>query len=301
MRYRAWATGGVAVALVVAAAGCSGGQSDQQGSGSGSGGSGGGSPAKVVQAAYRTTTAAHTAKIGMKTTVHAKGRSVTVNGHGVTNFDKKKSKFTMELPQGKGSLQMRYLDQRAYEKLPSQAAKQLGSSTPWVSFDVNALAKKTLGASVGQLSQGMPSNPSAQLGYLRGVSEKGVHKVGSQQVHGVPATHYKATIDLDKALGGSKQSKQAVKRLEQVMGSHTIPMNLWLDKKGRVVQMKFTEKLHPKAAAGGAKKAKTGPLTMDITESLSDYGTPVHITAPPKDQTTDVTDKIASKAGGNGH
>lgn len=45
---------------------------------------------------------------------------------------------------------------------------------------------------------------SDQLGYLQGVSKQSVHKVGTDAVHGVKATHYNARIDWDKALADNK-------------------------------------------------------------------------------------------------
>lgn len=298
MRYRAWVTGGVAVVLVAAAAGCSGGQSgQQQNSGSTTSKSAStASPAQVAQAAYSKTTDAKTAKLNTTTTVHAKGRALTVKGHGATNFAMDTGTFTLKLPRGAGDLKMRFLSGKAYEKLPAKAAQQLGSSTPWVSIDVDAVSKKAFGAGLSQLSGGAPQDPSAKLGYLRGISGKSVHKVGSGSVHGVKATHYKADIKWDKAFGDNQKVAQ---KLEKLTGSDTMPVDLWVDGKGRVVQMKFTETLHPKAVSGSGTSAQSGPIKMDITEALSDYGTPVHVSAPPKDKTTDVTDKVTSQLSGH--
>lgn len=306
MRSRVWVTGGAVVALLAALTGCSGGSSDQS-HGGGSQAEGGpqaqsrsqaqgGSPAKVVQAAYKTTAAAHSAKIRTKQTMHVNGQSMTMNGDGVADFDKKQSRLQMGLPKGLGKMEVRVVDGHAYEKLPTQAGKQGGPSKPWISFDVNSATKKSLGASMGQLTQNAPKDPSAQLGYLRGVSDKGVHKVGTETVHGVKATRYKTDISWDKALPNAKEAAQRMKKLT---GSATMPINVWLDKQGRVAQMKVTQKIDPSAAMGGGKSAKTGPVTTQMTQSFSDWGTPVHVTAPPKNQTTEAGSQLPGKRPGN--
>lgn len=302
MRAQKWVTGGAVVALLAVAAGCSGGSAGQSHGGD-SQTKGGAqarseSSAKVVQAAYKSTEAAHTAKVNMKMTMHVQGRSMTMAGHGVTDFAKKRSRLQMGPSKGPAKVEVRTVNGQVYQKLPAQMRKQSGSSKPWISFDMNAMTKKTVGASMGQLTQNTPKDPSAQLGYLRGVSDKGMHKVGTETVHGAKTTRYKADIDWDKALPNAKKAAQ---RLKKATGSSTMPVNVWLDKKGRVAQMKFTQKVDQQAAGGGGKAGKAGPMTMDITQSMSDYGTPVHVTAPPKDQTIDAASLAGGARKGGGH
>jgi hypothetical protein len=282
------------VAVCAAGATACSGQQGQPGGGQASAGaapSSQGSAVKVVQAAYDKTTAAHTAKIRVCGKIQVQGKAQTFTGHGVANFDAHAARFTEKLPRGAGSVQVRYLNKHVYAKLPKQAASKISGGKQWIGIDLAKVAQQKYGASLQQLQQNLPSNPTEELTYLRAVSKNGVHDLGKQTVHGVGATHYKATVDLDKAAKQQKPAAQhALQQLEKQVGTSTLPVQVWIDKQGRVVQMRFTEHLHPQQKGGDAKAS--GPVDLTVTEALSDFGTPAHVSAPPQSKTTDITQKL---------
>jgi hypothetical protein len=102
------------------------------------------------------------------------------------------------------------------------------------------------------------------------------------------------TLDLDKATNSSPQAKQAVAKLEQQLGTHTLPAQAWIDDQGRVRKLTLTETMaHPPTSSSGQQ---TGPITIHLTEMLTDFGTPVTVSAPPADQTTDITNQLLSQS-----
>jgi hypothetical protein len=106
----------------------------------------------------------------------------------------------------------------------------------------------------------------------------------------VKTTHYKVTIDLDKA--ATPKGSSAVQKLEGILGSHTMPAQVWLDQQGRLRKLQFTEKMKNPPSTNGAP---VSPVTVNATMTLTDLGTPVHITVPPKSQTTDITSKVLQR------
>lgn len=174
------------------------------------------------------------------------------------------------------SIQVLFLDGIVYEKLPAAAVSKLGGK-PWVKFDVNTLAQKKLGANLQQLTQNAPNDPSNVLAYLKGASNT-VTKAGTATVAGVKTTHYKVSLDLDKS-ATTAAAKAAVAKLTQQLGSHTLPAEVWIDGQGRLRKLTLTE--HPQTPAG----APSTPVSVHITETISAFGVPVHLSAPPAAQT----------------
>lgn len=297
MRRSTWLAGAVVALCAAGATACSGQSSPSAAPSASPGAPSAAAPtspsqgAGVVQAAYRKTTAAHTAKIQVSGKVEAQGKTRTFSGDGVANFDSHAARFTEQLPRGAGSVQVRYLNEHVYAKLPKQAAKMVSGGKPWIGIDLGKVARQKYGTSLQQLEQNLPSNPTAELGYLNAVSQNGVHDLGKQTVHGVPATHYKATVDLDKAARQQQPAaRHALQRLEKQIGTSTLPVQVWVDKQGRVVQLRFTEHLNPRQQGGTAQAG--GPVNLTITEALSDFGTPAQVSAPPQAQTTDITQRL---------
>lgn len=276
---RTLAVAGTGIAAVATVAGCS--------SGSHKAGHALAPDIKAVQAAYTTTTAAKTAKIAINVHIAQGNDSTTqamsTTAKGVVDTATKSGELTVALPQGGTEPVVFTGSGIVYEKLPAQALAQARIHTPWVSINAKKLAEKKLG---GQLPQNTPDSPLDDLGYIKGVS-KNVTKDGTATVGGVKTTHYSVTVDLDK--GATAKSSPAVKKLESILGSHTMPAQIWLDDKGRARKMQFTEKLKNLPATNGAP---TNPVTINATVMISDLGAPAHITVPARSQTTDITDKL---------
>lgn len=286
-------TMGVAVGTAIAAAGLLVTSCASNGNGSSANQPATASPAQIVAAAYTKTTDAKTAKTVIDSQISVGGQNVPVTASGVIDFSGPSADLTEHLPQGAGNLEVRYLNGFIYEQLPPSIAQQMGASKPWISIDANKLAQQQYGASLSQLQSSTPGNPSDQLGYLRGASDN-ITTVGKETVDGTATTHYKMTLDLDKATANQPaRAKQAVQKLEQQLGTHTLPAQVWIDAQGRVRKLTLAETMaHPPSTSGG----QSGPITINLTETMSDFGTAVTVSAPAADQTTDITDQILNQS-----
>ncbi|TVT25223.1 hypothetical protein LWP59_12320 [Amycolatopsis acidiphila] len=246
----------------------------------------------MVAAAYSKTTDAHTAKTTMSTQLGMGGQSLPITASGVVDFTGKAAQLTETLPANAGTMETRFVNGMVYLQLPGQLGAQLAGGKPWVSLDLNKIAQQQYGASLSELQGSMPSDPTDALGYLRGASDQ-VREIGPDTVDGAPTKHYDVTIDLDKATAGRPaQAQQATQKLEQQLGTHTLPAQVWIDDQGRLRKIMLDERATPPSTAGST--ATPGPVSVSLTETFSDFGTPVNVTAPPADQTADITDKLGA-------
>lgn len=249
------------------------------------------SAAEVVHGSYDKTTAAKTAKINLSEQIDQGGSAasqhVSVTGSGSVDFAHQTSNFSMQLPTGQ-SVRILYTGGVVYEKLPTALTSKLGGK-PWLKIDLNKVAQSKYGASLQQLTANTPHDPADTLAYLRGASSK-VTKAGTATIGGTATTHYKVTLDLDKA-AKTPAEKQAIAKVATQLGTHSLPADVWIDKQGRLRKMTITEKITPPKASGSA--TSTGPVTLHLTETVSDFGVPVHVVVPPAAQTTDLTAKVA--------
>lgn len=245
----------------------------------------------TLAAAYTKTSQAGSAKVALFGTVTSQQASIPVSARGVVDFDRKAADVTVKLPNGAGSMELRYLGTTMYLKIPSALAGQVPGDTPWVSIDVAKVTKQATGSSIEALQGGAPSNPIDLLDYLRGAGQR-VRNLGHETVGGVPTTHYATTIDLDKAARATSSARKPIQRIEQLTGTHTVPAQLWIDGSGRLRKLHITEQLQHVATGATTGGASAGPVTLRFTETLSGYGTSVHVTAPSADETTDVTNML---------
>ena len=155
--------------------------------------------------------------------------------------------------------------------------------TPWLKADLSTLSPEL--ADLQFLSWGQ-NDPSQALELLRGASE--LEDVGTEDIDGTDTTHYRGTLDLEKAAelapAEVRTSVQAaVDQAKQQFGSTTVPMDVWVDSDELIRRMRFAYPLPPEA--GGSENSQL-VLQMD----LFDFGDPVEIEPPPADQVTDLND-----------
>lgn len=261
------------------------------------------SASDAVAAAFDRTTAGGSAKFGLSADL-TRGpgeHPIHVTASGVIDFEHRTSDLTAQLP-GAGAIEVRYLAGVLYAKLPASFAAMLpgARSRNWISLDLNALSQQQLGASLQQLQAAAPSDPSQVLSFLRGAGT-GVTDAGPATVGGIATTRYTTTIDLDKAAAKlPAKARAGIASFEQHLGTHKLPAQLWIDGQGRLRQLTIAGPDHP---GGGSASGSLSPLQSpsasaagtpaeQITLTLSHFGTPVHVTAPPADQTTDITAMI---------
>ncbi len=250
--------------------------------------SGTASDSQAVAAAYQKTTATGSARITTSTQVGVGQESLPITASGVIGFADRSAEETENLPAGQGAAETRFIGGVLYERLPGALVSRISGGRPWISLNVGALSQQGNGT-IRQLLTDSPSDPSTVLAYLRGADDQ-VTVVGPDTVDGTPTKHYTVLIDLDKSVAGqSEQAQNAVHVLEQQLGSHTLPAQVWLDDQGRL--RRFAVNATMKGAAPPTTSAN-GDISFRFTATLSDFGVPVHIAVPPADQTTDVTNLL---------
>jgi hypothetical protein len=153
------------------------------------------------------------------------------------------------------------------DAFPSSVRDQFGDKH-WLKLDMSKYA--------GSSSQTQQSDPTSALDALRGVSND-VQDLGHASVRGVDTTHYRANIDLAKALVhlSTKQRARVQSALSQ-FGS-TFPMDVWLDHDGVPRRYSITIDV--------TKAGSTGHLTEGF--DFYDFGTPVSVKVPNADDVAD--------------
>jgi hypothetical protein len=137
-----------------------------------------------------------------------------------------------------------------------------------------------LGAAGGPLGfAGGVTDPSQLLDTLRSVAGD-VEEVGSDDVRGVATTHYRAALDLARALaqlpdGGSPLLEHQLEDLGTELDD--VPVDLWVDADGLARRLVL-------------EVGDLGALTVE----LFDYGEPVEIDVPAPEETTPITDVLGT-------
>jgi hypothetical protein len=163
-----------------------------------------------------------------------------------------------------------------------QISKVTGGK-PWVKFDMSRM----LGA-MGLGALPTSTDPSQFVDYLRAVSSS-TKSLGTATIGDVSTTHYHATIDLSrytKLVPASQRAaaQRGISTLESALGSHTLPIDAWIDHKNLVrrINLNFAE-----CAAGQHIK-------MSMLMDLYDYGPQQPTQMPAASDAFDLTPLLTS-------
>jgi hypothetical protein len=238
----------------------------------------------VAQAAD-TTAAAGTAEFGIAGSVTAAGQKVPISGSGALDMRNAHMRMSMSFPMPQiGSLEMQEIfdGDAFYIRFPDALAKQIPGGKSWVKMDLDSLGK-TSGVDVKQLMQANQSNPADMIKALKGVGSSRL--VGTENIGGAVAKHYRGEIDLNKAAERIPDQKAAdnVKQMFKSSGLSSFPVDVWIDRAGRVRRERFS--------------FSAPEMAMDMTIEFTRFGVPVDTTAPPADQVMDAG-ALLSAAGG---
>lgn len=171
-----------------------------------------------------------------------------------------------------------------YMRLPMLAG--VTGNTGWISMTPDDLG---LSGSFGL--GGGTNDPSQLLETLRGVTDD-VEEVGTDDVRGVATTHFRATIDMARALDGVAPDQRALleSQLEGLGGAlSAVPVDVWVDRDGLARRM--TLDMGNMFGAGG------GGGTASVTVDFFDYGEPVEVVVPDASEVTSFTDEATSFGG----
>jgi hypothetical protein len=224
-------------------------------------------------------------------TVSVDGRRFTMTGYGHFGDDEGEIELDMSdllgqagMPSGTDStIKAIYVtedgDPVMYMKLGFLSAMMPGAKS-WVRVDL-AKAGKAAGIDFNQLLGGANQSPSDSLALLRSSGE--FSEVGTETEDGVETTHYEGTVDLQKAAAARGVGAEALQHLLDLGAPAQYPADVWIDKDGYVRQYKT----HYGMTTGGKS------MSVSMTMGMSDYGTPVEVSAPPSDEVFDATDLAA--------
>jgi hypothetical protein len=240
-----------------------------------------GDAAEVVRASPAKTIDSGTSRVALEVNLETgTGGQAAVRGDGVFDMRAKRGTFTLDLGAlagslGGGNVESVLDGQTMYVKLPAPAAS---AGKPWFRVDLASAAQQA-GVNLGSLGQLRQSDPTQALEYLRGATDD-VRRVGEEQVRGVSTTHYRATVDLNKAAASLPPDARAANdELVKSLGTSTLPSDVWIDDDGRVRRMRFSL---------DADGSGPGPATT-VNLELFEFGVPVTVEVPPADQVTDLT------------
>lgn len=237
----------------------------------------GSSPAAQVRQAFVTTVAAGPARIALDARTAVAGQDVGVTGDGVVDVRGQKADLNLQVPT-LGPLHTVIVGGTAYAQLPSMFALFTGGKQ-WASVSLDQLSRLQFGTALSQL--GTTSNPFEQLRYLDGVKDD-AREVGKEPIEGRETTRYAAAIDLDRTPAAQDPAtRPAVDRLRALIGSATLPVEVWVDDDGYLRQFRQTVAV----GAGGGAPATTSTTTVTFRE----FGVDAPIAPPPPDQVTDLS------------
>lgn len=231
----------------------------------------------VLSSAYQSALAVHSARLGVDVSVTpATGTTIHVTGSGAVQWQPLLGSFELSIPLGSAgdtTFNYRLLGNDMYIEVPPSLAGQTGGKT-WLEGSLSSLV------SSGEAGEFDPADELALLS-ARATS---VTKVGSATVAGEATTEYSADINLADTSGESATLQALLSKLEQVLGSDVLPVQVWIDGAGRLVQLAESLTLKDAPAGASAQAANAFPIKESLTETLSDYGVAVSVTAPPPSQ-----------------
>ncbi|MBD0710014.1 MULTISPECIES: hypothetical protein [unclassified Streptomyces] len=251
---------------------------------------------KVIQTAYKKTSAAKSAKVRMTMEMPAAaGGGGTLEMTGVQGWDPAVMDITykgamLDGGDGTGPKEMRMImrDNVMYMDMGAAQAAEMDGKR-WMKMDLKALTDaagggdKGLGKSMTGGLENMNQDPAQQLALL--LQSPDLKHVGAEKVDGVETQHYKGTLTLDQMLAANKSfeafsEEERTKMVEGVKkaGVTAYDTQVWVGEDGYPVRMDV------------GVKTKEG--SMKMAAHYSDYGTKSDVQAPPAKDTVDFMEML---------
>jgi hypothetical protein len=242
---------------------------------------------RLVAASAVKAEAEKTAKVSGRVSVEAGGRRASIPLDGAIDFRTNAVQFSMDFGRLVGTsgttIEMRVVDGVAYMSLGSLPEAARGffedrmDGKHWIKVD-----PASLGVAPDTGSSALGGDAGSTVGSLRGVDD--VTRIGTEDVGGVPTTHYHGVIDVEKALAKLPARLRDQMRATPGLGQADMAVDVWVDADGLPRQM----------------AVDVDTATMRLTEEFefSDFGEPVDLTAPPADDVVDFTEVFGGLLGG---
>jgi hypothetical protein len=243
----------------------------------------------VAQASQTTSAQKGGMAVTMKGTVSAAGQDVPIDGSGVVDRAGKAGTFSIKTSvAGQDVTIDEIIDGKVIYIGGDMFAKQLPGGKKWVKLDLAKEASKQ-GIDLDALGGGATQDPAGTLDYLKGAGTS--RKVGTATVNGTQTTRYHVDVDLAKAAAKNTDpdAKASVDKLLKLVGTKTIPIDVWVDAKHLVRR----EKLDYTQTTQGQK------LSMDLTMDFTKFGVDVHADPPPAGEVTDFASLMGGASDGS--
>lgn len=160
-------------------------------------------------------------------------------------------------------------------------ATQLTGGKPWIYVDMSkALAAMGVGSLPGT------TDPTQFLQYLKAVGASPT-VVGPVSINGIATTEYRAVVDLDRYAKLYHPSDQTVAAIESAIGSHTMPVQAWIDTQHRVRRIHVA---FPECVAGSKVK-------FSMTMGIYGFGSQPQAQVPQRRQVYNLTPALVAKYG----
>ena len=251
---------------------------------------------RKVRDSYVATVDARTAAVSvhleMIADVAGRTERAQLTGSGQFDFAGKKSQTALLTPLGI-RIEVRTVGVHFYEKAPPQLRKRFPGNRPWMRFNFEAADIAQYGSPLYVFRPDSADDPWQVLGFLPAASS--ARFVGSDFVRDRSTRHYQATVRLADlvALGGPRTGPGR-RRFQQTIGIDVVPIEAWIDEAGRLRRLRATV---PVRLAGADWTATDDVVRGQATATLEffDFGLPVSVTAPPVEQTDDLTDLVSQR------
>ena len=230
----------------------------------------------VAQAAT-TTQKSGSSRMTMEMSVDLAGKHMKITADGAFDYKRGRGWMVMDLgplaalggSSAAPRMTMLFEHGSVWVQVPAELRAQTGGKA-WMRTTVDGAGMNT----------GMQSpDPGQMLDTLRGVSDS-VEKRGHKSIRGADTTHYRAQIDLSKAMTAApaQERAQAQAMLKMFGGPDSLPTDLYIDDAGRVRRMEVEYEFD----IAGEK------ITADLKLDLFAFGTRVSFKRPPAGQVADV-------------
>jgi hypothetical protein len=240
-------------------------------------------PSTAITDAVAATTKLSGFRIAMDGAIESKGARIPLTGSGVMSSRGRRGSFTMTMvgPESVGDLDMRlvFLGHDWYMR-SALFDDKLPAGKSWARFDIRTAAREQ-----GVDPNWVSMDPSRWLEQLRSVSGR-VERLGRERVRGVPTTHYRAFIDLRRAVlrgssGDRRQAERTADEMVDALGSSTLPEDVWIDAQRHIRRVGIDYEVHEGR--------------FQLRQDLYDFGTPVRVEAPAEDDVADLTDLLGTQ------
>lgn len=171
--------------------------------------------------------------MSFKISMSGQGQHFSSTTRGLISPDGKQGTFATGLPNGLGTLTFEAINKTMYVHATPRAAASLGKH--WVGLTLTNLPTGW--------APNQPSVGTDGLGFLHLMpgATGDVRDLGAARIDGVKTTHYRVTIDMQKAAAAESPELRTGSVSElQAAGITTEPVDVWLDHEGAPRQMSFT-------------------------------------------------------------